>query len=140
FLQSGGLHTTGGMAIGASIAASSPTPFFASYTLTGDGQLDIDSSLSIGVGPSGAFVQESGRVTVGRSLRIGLAVSDQSGSYTLHDGQLTTGRVELGGGSDASFLQYGGTHNVLDYLNVGQGTSVTFPVGPRAGRYLLAGG
>lgn len=139
FRQTGGVHSAGSVQIGSSLAAIDPTPFSASYTLSGDALLDVAQSVIVGNGPSGEFRQESGRVEIGGPLIIGAGASDGTGSYKLNDGELTADDVTVGAGMTATFDQLGGTHSATT-LQVGIGTPNFVLPGPTAGKYNLVAG
>ena len=98
------------------------------YTLRG-GNLNADAPgciTFVGIHGTGEFVQEGGTASI-KSLYFG-SDSDGSGTYTLHNGQLTSETIYVGYKGTGSFTQTGGTCST-DYLAVTTGNS-----------YILSGG
>jgi hypothetical protein len=115
FVQNGGHHQTGTLAVGSSGGTGR-------YILHG-GMLDatgLGLTLSLGDGGTGAFVQNGGTVNAGWMF-----VGDGSGGqgkYDLNGGTLNTAWEAVVGfstGTTGVFNQTGGTHNALNVLLVG---------------------
>jgi hypothetical protein len=87
--------------------------------------------MSLGRGGAAGFVQYGGSNEIAYILHLGL-YSGSLGSYTLHDGTLTTPLEHIGVNGTGEFIQNGGAHTVSDRLYIGL-TGGT-------GSYLLSGG
>jgi hypothetical protein len=133
FIQTGGVNnvsTDGGLII-ASLPGSSGT-----YSLSGDGTLNVQGHEYVGYAGAGVFNQSGGLHTVGTNGL--LAVGGGPGTYNLSGGILQTSNVSVSGDSgSAVFNQSGGTHSTFQ-VNLGAWNAATNQAD--TGTYNLSGG
>jgi len=110
-----------------------------SYTLSNTGTVWVNGQEYIGYGGTGSFTQSGGVHTIPEdgSIWDNLYLGYQStgvGTYTLSNGSLEVGDNNyVGYEGQGTFLQTGGTHNVLNHLFLGNQST-------GSGTYALEGG
>lgn len=129
---SGTTHTVNN---GISLASDGYT---ATYTMDG-GSLTVigPSAITVGNGGAGSFIQNDGTVKSNVVMNIGTG-SAGTGEYRLKAGTLETWGEGIGDEGKGNFYHTGGTHTVLNGLNLGGAFDASRP-GTGEGKYELSG-